>query len=100
MTYRPGRRPLELLPLSASALARDSGDGAPESVPNSSPTLQGTLAWQPQTLDWLWCFSHRRFNFYAQPYAAQPGEVEVSKSRTGRCIDRQRLQLECLTRSY
>ena len=30
------------------------------------------------------CFSHRRFNFYAQPYAVQPGEVEVSKSRTRR----------------
>ena len=24
----------------------------------------------------------RRFNFYVQPYAAQPGEAEVSKSRT------------------
>ena len=26
--------------------------------------------------------SHRRFNFYDYPYGSQPGEVEVSKSRT------------------
>lgn len=39
-------------------------------------TWRETVKHAPQS-----CFSHRRFNFYPEPYALEPGEAEVSKSR-------------------
>lgn len=78
----------ELLPPSASTLARDSGDGAPESVPNSSTNAPADT-YSSASKAGLVCGVAllRRYNFYGSPYEIQPGEVAVSKSRIP-CVDR------------
>ena len=42
---------------------------------------RATPAHRPQSSRQFGWFSHRRFNFYPEPSALEPGEVEVSKSR-------------------
>src|SRR5712692_10559435 len=68
---------MRLQPLRYAAKARSE----PQNI------WQAILTWQPQSLRMFVCFSHRRFNFYPGACLLEPGEAELSKSRTS-CLVR------------
>lgn len=81
-------------------LARDSGHKGPESVPDSSPTLQRTLTWQPQTLDWLWCCSLHACNILRSRLPAPTGYVTCQRAASPVCINRRYRNRVGLRRPY
>ncbi len=72
----------------------------PGAVPAQRPTLQATLTWQPQSLDWSWCCSLQACNILRARLPGTTAYVTCQRAAPPVFGDRQRLQLDGLRRPY